>query len=439
MSASRQTAQEPADDVASIEWYTRFRRYTPPLLGPIVRIERALAVIKTAHLLPAAADQMRASARAGTVHYSTLIEGNELPLIEAERAARGELDPVSEAKIELINYVAALEFLDRTEAAGELVVTPSFLLNLHGVLMKGLGRPQGNFKPHHEGAWRDGEAVIPDGVGGILHQGAPRREVAARMLGLCDWISRCQDRAEEYPAPVVAGVAHYAITDVHPFANGNGRMARLVASAILLAYDYLPGKLFSFEAYYARDRDAYLAALRSVPRNSGNQESWLQYFLEGLAEEYERVQAEVETLAGLGLTRSSRVQLTPTQQRALSVLATSNIVEFSRADYQRAADVGKTTAHADIDSLLTQRLVRQVTGTRGAATRYTFAERRRVSGRPLRWTEERIEDELRAFTAGRTDWPKVKEFQDAGRSGLHQAIKRAGGAKLWAERLGLQR
>jgi hypothetical protein len=43
--------------------------------------------------------------------------------------------------------------------------------------------------------------------------------------------------------------------------------------------------MFSFEGYYAGDRDAYYNALRSVRLNTFNQETWLAYFLRGLAEE----------------------------------------------------------------------------------------------------------------------------------------------------------
>jgi hypothetical protein len=49
----------------------------------------------------------------GTIHYSTLIEGNRLGILEAARAARGELDRTTKAEIELVNYVDALNELDR--------------------------------------------------------------------------------------------------------------------------------------------------------------------------------------------------------------------------------------------------------------------------------------------------------------------------------------
>jgi Fic family protein len=56
---------------------------------------------------------------------------------------------------------------------------------------------------------------------------------------------------------VVAGVVHYAIIDVHPFADGNGRVARLLQTCLMMRAGVLPGRMFSFERYYAVDRPAY--------------------------------------------------------------------------------------------------------------------------------------------------------------------------------------
>src|SRR3954452_19255483 len=106
----------------------------------LMRITQALGTIQGARVLPAVADQLRASARVGTVHFSNLIEGHELPVVEAERAARGELAPDSRAKVELVNYVEALDLIDRRLDAGTLELTPEFLLELHGTTTRGLGR-----------------------------------------------------------------------------------------------------------------------------------------------------------------------------------------------------------------------------------------------------------------------------------------------------------
>jgi hypothetical protein len=55
------------------------------------------------------------------------------------------------------------------------------------------------------------------------------------------------------------------------------------------------------------------------------------------------------------------------------------------------------------------------------------------------WTDERIEAELRRFAAGRELFPTVREFRRAGQTGLLGAVRRHGGAELWAARLGLPR
>lgn len=226
------------------------------------------------------ADQLRASAKAGTVHYSNLIEGNQLPFVEAERAARGELAPDTRAKIELVNYVAALDLIDERLADGALDITPEFLKERHGTAMRGLGRADDpHFKPDHEGSWRDGAVVVVDRMTNqIMHEGPPADEVPGLIQAMFDWLERKLASGEE-PSFVLAGVIHYEITDIHPFADGNGRAARLIQTALLMARDVLAGRMFSFERYYAEDRGAYYEALRSVRRNTYNMEEWLEYFL----------------------------------------------------------------------------------------------------------------------------------------------------------------
>ena len=72
------------DALGPIEYHARFRRYEPPVVAALSRISAALARITDADILPAAENQLRSSAKVGTIHYSTLIEGNELDQIEAD-------------------------------------------------------------------------------------------------------------------------------------------------------------------------------------------------------------------------------------------------------------------------------------------------------------------------------------------------------------------
>lgn len=426
----------------AIEFSPHYTRYPTEITQLLIRISGALGAIRNAPLLPAVADQLRVSAKAGTVHYSTMIEGNELPFVEAERAARRTLEPDTRAKIELVNYVAALDLIDERLETGTLELDEQFLLALHGRLMAGLGREgDPHFKPRHEGTWRDGEAVVVDHLTRrVMHQGPPPAEVPPRMTGMFEWLAR--KLAANDPPFVLAGVMHYGITDVHPFADGNGRAARLFQTAVLMSTDVLPGRIYSFERYYAEDQNAYYAALRSVRERTLNMERWLEYCLRGLAEEYERVAATVGELSQLvSGGRGGPLQLTVTQQAALSSLRIQGRREFTRRDYEEAGRVGRSAANSDIRALV-QHGVLSPRGA-GSATRYAFSgggptrDSADGRGRPVEWTEARIERELREFLAERDTWPALSEFRSAGRGALYTAASRNGGIARWRRVLGM--
>jgi Fic family protein len=421
-----------------LRFSANYRRYTPEMAAALVRISASLGEIRGARVLPAIADQLRVSARVGTVHYSNLIEGNELPVIEASRAARGELAPDTRAKMELVNYVAALDFID-DRVADRAELTPDLLKTVHGITTRGLGRDDDpHFKPHHEGEWRDGVAVVVDRLTEqVMHEGPPHGEVPDRLESMFEWLAARVGRQDE-PPYILAGVMHYGITDVHPFADGNGRVARLFQVLLLMLNGVLPGRMFSFERYYAEDRGAYYGALRSVRQRTLNMESWLHYFLAGLVEEYERVAATVEDLSTLVSGDGAPLRLSASQERALTTLRIEGRREFTRREYEKAANVARSAAGDDLRELV-QHDVLRVRGA-GTGTRYAFATatggRSSSRGRPPRWTEAVIERELRAFVASQGAWPSRAEFHEAGVGPLYTAASRRGGIGRWRKLLG---
>ena len=422
-----------------LRFSANYRRYTPEMSAALMRISASLGEIRGARVLPAIADQLRASARVGTVHYSNLIEGNELPVIEAVRATRGELSPDTRAKMELVNYVAALDFIDDRLADGA-ELTPELLKALHGITTRGLGRDDDpHFKPHHEGEWRDRVAVVVDRLTNqVMHEGPPANEVPQRIQSMFEWLASRLGRESE-PPYILAGVMHYGITDVHPFADGNGRVARLFQVMLLMTTGVLPGRMFSFERYYAEDRGAYYGALRSVRGRTLNMEFWLQYFLAGLVEEYERVAATVEDLSALVAGEGAPLQLSAGQQRALATLRIEGRREFTRREYEKAANVARSTAGDDLRELVQHGVVR-VRGA-GSGTRYalgttTVGRSPSRRGRPPRWSDAAIERDLRGFVASRGAWPSRAEFEQAGVGALYTAASRRGGIGRWRKLLG---
>src|SRR3954462_3116046 len=147
-----------------MDYIPAFNRYPAAVMAAFGRIERARGTIEAAAILPAPEEILRLDARAGSVHYSNVMEGNELSRLQALRAVEHELVPDDQAKLELVNYVAALDFIAEAKRTDSIEYTPEFLKHIHGVLTKGLGREDARFKPHHEGGWRDGEVVVQDGL-----------------------------------------------------------------------------------------------------------------------------------------------------------------------------------------------------------------------------------------------------------------------------------
>jgi Fic family protein len=270
--------------------------------------------------------------------------------------------------------------------------------------------------------------------GEVFHEGEPADQVAGYMEWLCEWLSKNRGRRETYPVPVLAGVAHWAVTWIHPFADGNGRMARLLTGMVLLREGFLERRVFSFERHYARDKDAYLLALRTVRRHDKNLGAWLEYFLDGLAREYERVAERVETLTRISAHVLAGTELNLRQEQALTDLVVGHRSRFTRAEYQQVAGVGLSTAKEDVADLVQAGVLR--VNRRGPRTDYVFARQADGDVRPTKWTDERIESEMREFLEGRDRWPKAEDWRAAGKKSLYDHASSAGGIKRWRHRLG---
>jgi Fic family protein len=91
-----------------------------------------------------------------------------------------------------------------------------------------------------------------------------------------------------------SGLVHYEFVRIHPFVDGNGRVARALSTLILFLSGYDIRKFFSLEEYFDRDALSYYEALQSVEKNQGDVTKWLEYFTHGLALELGKIRERVE-------------------------------------------------------------------------------------------------------------------------------------------------
>lgn len=327
--------------------------------------------------------------------------------------------------------MSALDFIAAKHAKGEIAYSTGFLKRLHGVMTKGLGRATSRFKSHHEGEWRDGEAVVKDELY-VYHVAPDTSDVDDLMAARMEWLEKRRTSAD-FPAPILAGVAHFEIAEVHPFADYNGRTARLFATAVFYREGLLSRPLFSPERFYAEDKDLYYAALRSIKRTR-NLNAWLAYYVTGLAVEFERVAEKVKGLAAVTRALPLPLQLSATQEQAIAMLTTHRRPNITIGELVDAADVSKSTASRDLNALVAAGVLRAFGATRDRRFRLATAGSSRT-GRPRSWTDARIERELRDLTAALGHWPSYRDFEHAGRLPLYAAIQRSGGAERWRGRI----
>jgi Fic family protein len=148
------------------------------------------------------------------------------------------------------------------------------------------------------------------------------------LIALLRWVSRAEK--ENLPAPLIAALIHYQFVTIHPYYDGNGRTARLLATFILHRGGYGLSGFFSLEEHHARDLDAYYHSLAVHPHHNyyeGRAEAdltaWLEYFMSTLRDVFVAAREEALSLAEQGVQTESE-EMRRLDHRARVVLALFN-------------------------------------------------------------------------------------------------------------------
>jgi Fic family protein len=307
----------------------------------LMEISSARAVVEHLAIPPAIREELRRKARVRSTHYSTRIEGNRLTLAEAEQVIASSRIPFHgrERDVgEVRNYWNALLRVEEWAAKGR-PLTEDLIHRLHGLVERGArARPS---------VWRDGQNSIRDSESGaIVYLPPEAKDVPALIEGLIQWVHRTE--AELLPVPIIAGLAHYQFVTIHPYYDGNGRTARLLATFLLHRGGHGLQGLFSLEEHHARDLAAYYRSLSVHPHHNyyeGRAEAdltpWLEYFLETLATVFTSAKDEALRAAEEGGTTE------PDTLRRLDPRARVVLGLFGRMEQITARDVASALGLSD--------------------------------------------------------------------------------------------
>lgn len=197
--------------------------------------------------------------------------------------------------IEIENNEKALLFIE--ENISNLKIDRAFLSQLHKILMENLGYP-----PMYEGSRNPGEyRKINVKISGSNFLPPDIATVTLYMEELFEFINR--DDLPQYDLIKVA-IAHHRFAWIHPFDNGNGRMARLLTYAMLLKYGFMKSiktRILNPTAVFCNNRQKYYEMLNKADNGEeSNLILWSEYILEGIKNEIEKIDrlSQYDYLAG---------------------------------------------------------------------------------------------------------------------------------------------
>lgn len=271
---------------------------TSRILKNIGVIEAAREVIENAPLVPAWEARFREEAMIKIVHYGTKIEGNDLSYTDAGKVIAGEQVVARERDVqEVINYRNVIGYLEKIvlEGGEKLVYSLEVLLEIHRkVTDKVIG-------DEDTGKVRKVGVVLRNALTGeIGYKPPPAVEVPYLLDDFLFWLNSAEGR--EIHSVIRAAIAHYGVTAIHPFVEGNGRTARALSTLILYTEGYDTRKFFSLEEHFDADASGYFGKLMEVSNLSPELEDrdltpWIEFFVESLAIELTKIKEKVRRLS----------------------------------------------------------------------------------------------------------------------------------------------
>ena len=204
---------------------------------------------------------LRRKSRIQSIHSSLAIENNQLSLFQVEDVINGK--PVIGEQKDIQEVKNAFKAYEQINEVDPYSVED--LKKLHGILTFLLEDDAGKFRNH-------GEAVYDGDIQIFL--APPHTMVPSLMDNLFKWMKEAKDHVNPL---ILSSIFHYEFVFIHPFSDGNGRMARLWQTVLLShwenAFTYLP-----IESMIKENQEDYYVAIQNCNK-AGNSTEFIEFML----------------------------------------------------------------------------------------------------------------------------------------------------------------
>lgn len=206
------------------------------------------------------------------------------------------------------------------------------------------------------GDWRDDSAGPMQVVSGPLgrervHYEAPKAErLAEEMKAFLAWFEGKNDID-----PVLkAALAHLWFVTIHPFEDGNGRIARAIADMALARSEQSRRRFYSMSAQIRSERNAYYDMLEATQKGDMDVTAWLKWFLECLDRAFDRAEEAYSTVLAKARFWERHVQTDMNERQRLVINRLLDGFEgkLTSSKWAKLARCSQDTALRDIEDLV---------------------------------------------------------------------------------------
>lgn len=203
----------------------------------------------------------------------------------------------------------------------------------------------------------------------------PRGELEAALDAFFAWFNHPQGPLDGL---IRAGLAHLWFVTLHPYEDGNGRLARAITDMALSQDERQPMRLFSLSAQILRERDSYYTILETTQRGGMDVSDWLGWFLaqvEAAAMAAEQTVANTLAKARFWL-RHQATNLNERQRKVLNRLLDAGVGGFeggiTTRKYMSLTKTSRATAYRELADLVEKKCLVS-TGRAGRSSGYEVA------------------------------------------------------------------
>ncbi len=347
------------------------------LAGPLADVSRAQGLLlgRLADVGMALRDQASLAALTEDVIKTSEIEGERLDAesVRSSIARRLGVDIGALAAVDR-HVEGVVEMVLDATARCDAALTKDRLFGWHAALF-----PTGysGLAQIHVGAFRDDASgpmqVVSGPIGRqrVHFEAPPADSLEVEMARFVEWVN-----ASTPDHPILkAGLGHLWFVTLHPFDDGNGRIARAIGDLLLARADGSPQRFYSLSAQIQRERRDYYDILERTQKSSLDVTPWLKWFLENLATAVNTAQHTLDAVLAKARfwQRWATTPLNERQVKLLNRLLDGLEGKLNSSKWAAIAKCSPDTALRDINELLAHGVLRK-SAAGGRSTSYELNE-----------------------------------------------------------------